>query len=254
MGIDKAIKQSQELRSVLAKHMKEEQKKLSRPTIQQIYGSKLNLKPKLQNCIVENKKIHHKNVEKVEKKNNQQLCLPKIKQKNFITANKSTVKLMSKKNSKTKIELKSSNSDSSGSLKGKNRFPSVTELDNLIKKITIDKSKNASTSCLNNFNNNCPRHGENSTQIVTEKKKIIIDIVEGLDRFGVPSDLLKIIKLYQLFITKQSEEKNRRKVNPFLKNLEAFVSKKKKYFFNKKKSIFMMIFFLARATNFWKFY
>lgn len=215
-SIEKALKQSQELRKILTKKMLNEEKKLSRPTVQQISTKKLNIKPKNKNICEE------KNPKKMIKFDNRKnaLKLPNKKPKNFIAANKSSVKLMSQKNSKKKIQT---TTESSELLKAKNKFPSVTELDNLIKKITLDtkNNKKSSTECLNN----CPRHGvDNSIDTITEKKKVAINFAEAFDRFGVPDDLLKILKLYQLFIGKIDEEKIEKKSNIFLDKLETYVS------------------------------
>ena len=78
---------------------------------------------------------------------------------------------------------------------------------------------------------NCPIHAENAASTIEERVTTFVDAVEGLDRFGVPSNLIKILKTYHAYIrqevfheTQPLTRKRQEAANDFLSNFERVVS------------------------------
>ncbi|XP_044001614.1 uncharacterized protein LOC122847822 [Aphidius gifuensis] len=104
--------------------------------------------------------------------------------------------------------------------------PQAQSLDDQAEELAASIEKALQQSQELQYLNNCPQHGDdNSINFITEKKKVAINFVEAFNRFGVPDDLLKILKFYQLFIGKIDEEKIEKKSNIFLEKLETYHDK-----------------------------
>lgn len=94
--------------------------------------------------------------------------------------------------------------------------------------MTRQSTENVSISSPENIKNDCPLHGNNARQSVQEQI-IAIDVVEALQHFNVPNDIVKVLRTYHAFLKTEAEndtKENRYKksVNIFLKEFEAMVS------------------------------
>ncbi|XP_063976697.1 uncharacterized protein LOC135162310 [Diachasmimorpha longicaudata] len=212
-GIKTALAQAQKFRESISLKNAEAKRKNSKPTLQNIYAPH-QPKSKAKTTVKEQENRNHAKVNMIDKSE-------KSKPKNFIAANKMSVRMMSQNNSKSTNDLRNAG-NSKTSLRAKCRYPSVTELHNLIKKISLESSNSASSPSLVPLANNCPVHGDNSSGLFTERKRVTIDLVEALNRFGVPEELLKPLKIYHSYVNKQNDEKKRDGVKTFLDDLNSF--------------------------------
>lgn len=97
------------------------------------------------------------------------------------------------------------------------------ELDRLIKKFAKEATLN--------IKHDCPIHAENSPSVIEEKVVTSVDAVDGLDRFGVPSRLIKVLKTYHAYVKTEVivedsvvAKKQEDAAKSFLKNFERIVS------------------------------
>ncbi|KAJ8687888.1 hypothetical protein QAD02_023683 [Eretmocerus hayati] len=104
----------------------------------------------------------------------------------------------------------------------------LSELDRLIKKFSIESTANSSE-----LRKNCPIHAENAATTIEEKIISSVDAIEGLDRFGVPPQMVKILKTYHNYIraevlqeTQTSSRKNQEAAANFMNNFERINKKR----------------------------
>lgn len=109
--------------------------------------------------------------------------------KNFIAANKSSIKNI-------RVSSNSKNEAQSSSLSKSSDSPvsSAAVLENLISKISLDSSEHLAES------SGCPVHDANAPKYIEEKICTSVDVAEGLDRFGVPSELVKSLRVYHSYL------------------------------------------------------
>ena len=75
-------------------------------------------------------------------------------------------------------------------------------------------------------NKNCPFHGNNTNIRIVKS----VDAVEGLDRNGVPSSLVKVLKVYHSYLkakfsgTETRDKKSEEASNKFLMEFNKMVS------------------------------
>jgi hypothetical protein len=100
------------------------------------------------------------------------------------------------------------------------------ELESLIKKFTSSTMVSSSSA-----RENCPVHRKDAPSFVEEKVVTSVDAVEGLDRIGVPCNLINVLKIYHAYVRAEvfqdatsSAKKQREAADNFLTNLEAIVS------------------------------
>lgn len=96
--------------------------------------------------------------------------------------------------------------------------------------MTRHSTENSSLSSPEDIKNDCPLHGNNALQSVQEQI-IAIDVVEALQHFNVPNDIVKILRTYHMFLKTEADNLNDTKedrykisVNTFLKEFETMVS------------------------------
>lgn len=108
----------------------------------------------------------------------------------------------------------------------KTNHPSISELDNLIKKVSLDIEQKHGTTLSTLSKDNCPCHGKNKINIVTERKRVTIDLIDGLDQFGIPDYLLKILRVYHSYRANvmNAHNKDRPAARKFCANLDKIVS------------------------------
>ncbi|XP_016841465.1 uncharacterized protein LOC100121697 isoform X3 [Nasonia vitripennis] len=136
---------------------------------------------------------------------------------NFIRANKLSLKSKSVENgkqaSKSQLDLRKvglsakpvKTLDKSTSMKNnfQDEVETLSELDRLIQRFSHETAVNSSQ-----LRSNCPIHAEDAQSVIEEKVITSVDAVEGLDRFGVPSPLIKILKTYHAYIKAELFEEN----------------------------------------------
>lgn len=101
----------------------------------------------------------------------------------------------------------------------------LNELDKLIKKYAAVSMEDP------NARDNCPIHAENATGEVEEKVITAVDAVEGLDRVGIPSYMIRILKSYHSYIreevfdeTPAVTKRQQDAPNSFMANFDRIVS------------------------------
>ncbi|XP_046482050.1 uncharacterized protein [Neodiprion pinetum] len=140
--------------------------------------------------------------------------------KNFIAANKSRIKNMEATNTRSQAVAKRSSSSSEKLIHSSHSLAtekssdssisgptSAAELEKLISKLSVDSDTRLSGPNENSEAANCPVHDKNAPKYVEEKIYTSMDVTEGLDRFGVPSDLVKLLKVYHGYFNRQSTSK-----------------------------------------------
>lgn len=102
----------------------------------------------------------------------------------------------------------------------------LSELDRLIQRFSHETEINSSQ-----LRSNCPIHAEDAKSVIEEKVITSVDAVEGLDRFGVPSTLIRILKTYHSYIRAElfeenfsNSKKHQEAANNFLANFDRVVS------------------------------
>jgi len=104
---------------------------------------------------------------------------------------------------------------------------SATKLNDLIHRVhqSID---NALIPPAYNNKDNCPVHGHNSYCLI-EEQTVMIDVMEALQHFTVPNEIVKVLKSYYAFIKNREtgsndKEKRNRSVDTFLKAFKEMVT------------------------------
>lgn len=126
-----------------------------------------------------------------------------------------------------------------------------TELSNLIHKMTQLSTQSILTPHSENDKSNCPLHRDNKNQSIYEHKKYI-DVVEALQQFNVPNEIVKVLRLYHVFLkTEQTNnlkdtktEKYRKSVDIFLKEFNIMVSKREREVYIKKMFCEINVFYI----------
>ncbi|KAF7386844.1 hypothetical protein HZH66_011296 [Vespula vulgaris] len=121
--------------------------------------------------------------------------------KNFLLANKLNIKnIQSAKiqdNNKNK-EIKNNMKFINSKKKPEVCAASTSELTKLIEELSLASSKKMSTTFTNINRKDCPLHGENVTQFTEEI--LSMDIVDALDKFDIPKEILKVLRMYHSYI------------------------------------------------------
>lgn len=118
--------------------------------------------------------------------------------------------------------MKSSDSQISG-------VDSTAEIDKLISKLSTESLKNKSSNSDSNFEGKgCSVHDLGAPKYVEERIYTSVDVAEGLDRFGVPTELVKVLKVYHSYLNGRSMVKVRNKkgekaANRFLNEFQSMV-------------------------------
>jgi len=104
---------------------------------------------------------------------------------------------------------------------------SATKLNDLIHKVhqSID---NALIPPAYNNKDNCPIHGHNPYYFI-EEQAVMIDVVEALQHFTVPNEIVKVLKTYYAFLKDREtgpniKEKKNKSVDIFLKAFKEMVT------------------------------
>lgn len=87
--------------------------------------------------------------------------------------------------------------------------------------MTRQSTENASISSPENMND-CPLHGNNARQSVQEQI-IAIDVVEALQHFNVPNDIIKVLRTYHAFLKTEADNSNDAKENRYKKSVNIFL-------------------------------
>lgn len=105
---------------------------------------------------------------------------------------------------------------------------SAAELSNLIHKMTRQSTEDASIS---SAENDCPLHGNNPSRQCVQEQIVAIDVVEALQYFNVPNDIVKVLRAYHSFLKTEAdnlsdtkEDRYKKSVGTFLKEFEEMVS------------------------------
>ncbi|XP_035728339.1 uncharacterized protein LOC118444300 isoform X1 [Vespa mandarinia] len=156
--------------------------------------------------------------------------------KNFLLANKLNIKnIQSAKtqdNNKSK-EIKNNTKFINSKKQPEVRAASTSELTKLIEELSLASSKKMSTISTNINRKDCPLHGENVTQFTEEI--LSMDIVDALDKFDIPKEILKVLRVYHLYVkfehTQESVNnlQHRTAAAGFLKEFEKMNENKKNY-------------------------
>lgn len=121
--------------------------------------------------------------------------------KNFLLANKLNIKnIQSAKiqdNNKNK-EIKNNMKFINSKKKPEVCAASTSELTKLIEELSLASSKKMSTTFTNINRKDCPLHGENVMQFTEEI--LSMDIVDALDKFDIPKEILKVLRMYHSYI------------------------------------------------------
>jgi len=96
--------------------------------------------------------------------------------------------------------------------------------------MTRQSTENISISSPGNIKNDCPLHGNDGHQSIQEQI-VTIDVVEALQHFNVPNEIVKVLRTYYSFLKTEADSSNdinedrfQKSVNTFLKEFEAMVS------------------------------
>lgn len=141
------------------------------------------------------------------------------KEKNFILRNKLHVKKISSVN-KLQAERHHFNDDSQNSEKSLTPEASAAELNDLIRKIATRQSTE-SAFIPDRDQINCPLHGDDARQFVQEQIAAI-DVVEALQYFNVPNDIVKVLRSYHQFLKTETNDSND-KVDKYEKSRDNFL-------------------------------
>ncbi|KAI4493165.1 hypothetical protein M0802_009582 [Mischocyttarus mexicanus] len=233
-GIGRAILEAQKLRKKLSSNVPKKekylkQKELDKINVEKVYSRKfmkyeskikspkerkiklLDKNPKSsQNVIktVSKTAILEQDPTEVSKslspsKTNVKTNVKSKEKKNFLLANKLNIKnIQSAKlqdSNKSNKEIKNNNTKPVN-LKKKPEIcaASTNELTKLIEELSLASSKNMSTISTNINRKDCPLHGEN-IPLCTEEI-LSMDIVDALNKFGIPKEMLKVFKTYHLYV------------------------------------------------------
>lgn len=134
--------------------------------------------------------------------------------------NKSKVRAISQKNLKIIMKQKSEKNDGKILMKKKS-FPSVSELNSLIEKVSLNTVKEnlSSSSTMIESKKNCHYcHCDKGTKIVTECNPTIINLIDGLEQFDIPDNLLSNLKVYYSYITNYRKDNTNARHRPSIKN------------------------------------
>jgi hypothetical protein len=79
-----------------------------------------------------------------------------------------------------------------------------------------------------NNEDNCPVHGHNPCYFI-EEETVMIDVVEALEHFTVPNEIVKVLKTYYAFLKNREtgsndKEKRTKSVDAFLKAFKEMVT------------------------------
>ncbi|XP_012063844.1 PREDICTED: uncharacterized protein LOC105627168 [Atta cephalotes] len=146
------------------------------------------------------------------------------KGKNFILKNKLNIKKISSAN---KLQIGDDPDIPQNSRKSLSPEASAAELSDLIHKMTRQSTENISISSPGNIKNDCPLHGNDVHQSIQEQI-VTIDVVEALQHFNVPNEIVKVLRTYYSFLKTETDSSNdinedrfQKSVNTFLKEFEA---------------------------------
>ncbi|XP_012269286.2 uncharacterized protein LOC105693681 isoform X3 [Athalia rosae] len=128
--------------------------------------------------------------------------------KNFIAANKSSIKHMRPLRNKASLQTNGLLSTKESLNSPNSRSTSSLELKELISRISLESNNELLKSSAKNLESNgCLVHDPNTPKQYVEKKIFTtIDVTEGLDRLGVPPDLVKILKKYHSYLNGKSTD------------------------------------------------
>ncbi|KAG7205443.1 hypothetical protein KM043_007435 [Ampulex compressa] len=76
---------------------------------------------------------------------------------------------------------------------------STSQLSELITKMSLE-SCNSTTTSYNTHEQSCSLYGDNISQFVLEENILTLDVTEGLDRFGIPGELVDVLRVYHSYI------------------------------------------------------
>ncbi|XP_076639711.1 uncharacterized protein LOC143351747 [Colletes latitarsis] len=225
-GISRALLQTQQLREKISLKVTKEEKFFKQPTISEIYNPRAiddeEIKT-LQNLRVSNNKLHSiekkntiKNNEKTKNDNKQSITNKKelTRNTNFLVRNKCNIKntkeIKKLKNTNHKLENNSKLSSSIKKVKGmefdnRSTSTSTNELKNLIHKVSSE-SNNYTFS--NADSAMCPLHGNIASQVKYEQSFITMDVVDSLNAFNIPGEIIKSLKTYHTYLNIEFSEKS----------------------------------------------
>ncbi|XP_012527683.1 uncharacterized protein LOC105831813 [Monomorium pharaonis] len=159
-------------------------------------------------------------INKIQSKSSAKVTEKFKKGKNFILENKLNVRKISSAN-KLQIRDTNSNDTQQNSRKSLSVEASAAELSNLIHKMVRQSTENALISFPENANNDCPLHGNNACQSVQEQI-VAIDVVEALQHFNVPNEIVKVLSTYHAFL-KTNVDLSHTKENKYKKSIDNFL-------------------------------
>lgn len=97
----------------------------------------------------------------------------------------------------------------------------------MIDKVSVESN---SPILLNAERANCPLHGDVTSQYTYEHSVVTMDVIEGLDRFSIPGEVIKPLKIYHNYVKTISGNqsvnnvKQQKSVNKFLTVFSEMVS------------------------------
>ncbi|KAK0163652.1 hypothetical protein PV327_007313, partial [Microctonus hyperodae] len=220
IDIGRALTQTKELRKKVMKNINKDNRRQTQTDAKKNYPSASTSKRQLSNN--EQKNQPYDSLLK--------LSIPETKlklNKNFIAVNKSRVSAISQKNFNITMKQKIGENDGKILMKKKS-FPSVNELNSLIEKVSLNtvREKNSSSSpAVIESKKNCHYcHCNEGTKIMTERNSTIINLIDGLEQFDIPDNLLSILKVYHSYIINYRKDntgaRHRLSIKKFLHNFE----------------------------------
>ncbi|XP_043284272.1 uncharacterized protein [Venturia canescens] len=240
-GIGKALAQAQELREKTANNISKQRRKAREPDVKTIYTAYKNnvqkkskpighekISPKPMNSRINKtfapreqldvkknevmgkrsselgpKTAAEKTPVRISNSTRSSSNTEKAKTKNFLAANKANLKNIKRHEKSTSDPKLATNcpqrAENLSPLSGTSEIlssctTSIAQLNDLMRKVSTEATEVSSALRLDTAS---------ASRIVTEKVRSMIDLMEGLDRFGVPSNLVRVLKVYHAYVNKE---------------------------------------------------
>ncbi|XP_017882151.1 reticulocyte-binding protein 3-like isoform X2 [Ceratina calcarata] len=167
-------------------------------------------------------KIVNKNANKKSNDDDKKLIVrpAKLGTKNFLAINKKNIKNMVQakqlENAKSNSSVVQSKFVKFGE---RHSVASISELKELIQKVSINNSTNSNEHCAN-----CPLHGDTSSRH-NKRSSTNVTIVESFNLTDIPHEIIKSLKIYHTYLNiehseKTCNEKRQKMLNKFLTELD----------------------------------
>ncbi|XP_015431260.1 PREDICTED: uncharacterized protein LOC107187631 [Dufourea novaeangliae] len=238
-GISRTLLQTQQLREKLSLNVIKEKNHLKQPNLSKIYNPHAfgdGRKKEDKTLSTSNNKLptvaaknENKNTDKTKNSTKQLAAHSKfVRNKNFLAINKRNIKTIPEVKKHKNINQKlDNNSKSSCSITkteclrfdNRSSTASPNELKNLIERLS---SQSSNSTLSNKEDAKCPIHGTVPSQVVYKQSFITMDVIDSINTFNIPGDIIKPLKAYHTYLnTKFSDKpldngKRQKMLNTFL--------------------------------------